>query len=401
MIYRSAFDIEDRERKFLFCTADEPDKPWHGNRMTSALRRLTNNVAGLDIGVRTYRQLSIAVTEKHLAHLSSPFNRYDDKTENSSLDIAFAWQSGHRPLQRGTSYGIDAAFPDFLQPALLRVYKWASNEWHRFLDKGHDRHVNPQVSTRELINTQVKKQAPRKKRRTAPPLSETRSARIGNDASIGTTLTWIGGDGAYTPQTIATTIDLSQPTHASGASRHSQEISVDDLQRISRHESVPRAGRIDPGRKTTESQSPHRHEAAQCFHYESMHRVLICKDHGYAVASWKRHVSDFHAFAKAEIRDMGRLLQDLDVVRPEDALVPPANGPPVQYLQQSRVGFQCIGTSDKPCGQLSSRRATIAEHCNRIHDWRSSPESRTNWNEVKIQSFCLTPGKQRWFIVNR
>lgn len=55
---------------------------------------------------------------------------------------------------------------------------------------------------------------------------------------------------------------------------------------------------------------------------------------------------------------------------------------------------------DKPCGQLSSRRATIAEHCNRLHDWRSSPESRTNWNEVKIQSFCLAPGKQRWFIVD-
>jgi hypothetical protein len=36
-------------------------------------------------------------------------------------------------LQRGTTYRIDSAFADSLQPALLHVYKWASNEWHKFL----------------------------------------------------------------------------------------------------------------------------------------------------------------------------------------------------------------------------------------------------------------------------
>jgi hypothetical protein len=42
-------------------------------------------------------------------------------------------QSGHRPIQRGTNYGIDGAFPDSLQPSLLRAYEWASREWHRYL----------------------------------------------------------------------------------------------------------------------------------------------------------------------------------------------------------------------------------------------------------------------------
>ncbi|KAF1808266.1 hypothetical protein P152DRAFT_228565 [Eremomyces bilateralis CBS 781.70] len=37
------------------------------------------------------------------------------------MDIAFAWQSGHRPVQRGITYGLDGAFPDTLQPVLLRV----------------------------------------------------------------------------------------------------------------------------------------------------------------------------------------------------------------------------------------------------------------------------------------
>jgi hypothetical protein len=50
------------------------------------------------------------------------------------MEVAFAWQSGYRPYQRGTSYGIDGAFPDSLQLALLRVYRWTSDQWHRFID---------------------------------------------------------------------------------------------------------------------------------------------------------------------------------------------------------------------------------------------------------------------------
>jgi hypothetical protein len=36
-------------------------------------------------------------------------------------------------MQRARTYGLDGAFPDTLQPALLRVYQWVSSEWHRFL----------------------------------------------------------------------------------------------------------------------------------------------------------------------------------------------------------------------------------------------------------------------------
>jgi hypothetical protein len=38
-------------------------------------------------------------------------------------------------MQRGSSYGIDAAYPDSLQPALLRVYRWLSSRWHDFLEQ--------------------------------------------------------------------------------------------------------------------------------------------------------------------------------------------------------------------------------------------------------------------------
>jgi hypothetical protein len=61
------------------------------------------------------------------------FNRYDDKSPNADVNVAYAWQSGHRPLQRANTYGLDGAFPTHLQPSLLRVYQWVSTRWHEFL----------------------------------------------------------------------------------------------------------------------------------------------------------------------------------------------------------------------------------------------------------------------------
>lgn len=98
------------------------------------MKALTKEVCNYGFGVQVYRQLSVAITDRHLVQLKNPFNRFDDRSAVADIDVAFAWQSGHRPLQRGTTYGIDGAFPDSLQPALLRVYQWTSAEWHRFLN---------------------------------------------------------------------------------------------------------------------------------------------------------------------------------------------------------------------------------------------------------------------------
>lgn len=138
----------------------------------------------------------------------------------------------------------------------------------------------------------------------------------------------------------------------------------------------------------------------QYFHYYAAHRVLICKEHRYAVTSWKRHLSDYHAISASALKDAARSLQDLDIVKPEDAETPTPNGPPLEYLQPSRLGFECRGTSENHCGRISISRPAIAQHCNKMHAWRASVREKTNWNEVKVQSFCPTSGKQRWFVVH-
>jgi hypothetical protein len=63
----------------------------------------------------------------------TPFNRHDDCSDDADINTIFAWQSGHRPLQRGITYGLDGAYPFRLQPSLLRCYEWASVRWHEFL----------------------------------------------------------------------------------------------------------------------------------------------------------------------------------------------------------------------------------------------------------------------------
>jgi hypothetical protein len=62
-----------------------------------------------------------------------PFNRYDDRSKDAHRNVVFAWQGGHRPLQRGSTYGLDGAFPTTMQPQLLDLYEWASLRWHEFL----------------------------------------------------------------------------------------------------------------------------------------------------------------------------------------------------------------------------------------------------------------------------
>jgi hypothetical protein len=132
MLNRECFGSK-KGRPLFFSSSNDPERPWKVGVLTKALKKLSTAVCGTPFGVQVYRQLSIAVTEKHVKCISRPFDRNDDKSADAAIEVAYAWQSGHRPVQRGTTYGIDSAFPDSLQPALLEVYYWASTEWHKFI----------------------------------------------------------------------------------------------------------------------------------------------------------------------------------------------------------------------------------------------------------------------------
>ncbi|KAG4279200.1 hypothetical protein FPRO04_13651 [Fusarium proliferatum] len=121
---------EERNERLLFHVNG---KAWPTSRLTEILVKATSKIWNQAINVRLYRQLAIAITEKHVREVHTPFNRYDDLSSVADRNAVFAWQSGHRPLQRETTYGLDGAYPFRLQPALLRAYEWASTRWHDFL----------------------------------------------------------------------------------------------------------------------------------------------------------------------------------------------------------------------------------------------------------------------------
>ncbi|KAJ3454446.1 hypothetical protein MRS44_018340 [Fusarium solani] len=108
-------------------------KAWVPSRLTAILKSASKQVWNREVSARMYRQLAIGITEKHVQEVHSPFNRYDDLSSKADPNVVFAWQSGHRPLQRGITYGLDGAYPHQLQPSLLRAYEWASIRWHEFI----------------------------------------------------------------------------------------------------------------------------------------------------------------------------------------------------------------------------------------------------------------------------
>jgi hypothetical protein len=61
-------------------------------------------------------------------------DRPGDRSTVADLEIDFAWRSGNRLLQRGTTYGIHGASPDSLLPGPLQAYPWASIVWRETLD---------------------------------------------------------------------------------------------------------------------------------------------------------------------------------------------------------------------------------------------------------------------------
>lgn len=129
---------QKQDRRLLFASSYNAKCHWKSDNLTSTLKTVTADIADVSFGLQIYRQISIAFTEKHVKHIARPFNRYDDTRVAADIEVVFAWQSGRRPVQRRTSSGMDGAFPDSLQPALLSVYRWISVNWHRFVEgQGH------------------------------------------------------------------------------------------------------------------------------------------------------------------------------------------------------------------------------------------------------------------------
>ena len=139
--------------------------------------------------------------------------------------------------------------------------------------------------------------------------------------------------------------------------------------------------------------------AIDAFEYLPAHRVLVCREHRYAVRNLKTHLDRSHALPAVVKKAVLAHFARLSLVLPEQAPLPEPDGAPIECLGQPVKGHLCDGDENGRCGFISTRRDTTAQHCNQVHGWKSSVDDRQHWSEVSVQSFCSTSGKQRYFIV--
>ncbi|PON20106.1 hypothetical protein TGAM01_v211029 [Trichoderma gamsii] len=85
------------------------EKPWATSKCTSILQAAAHGVWKQRITSQMYRQIAIGITEKHVREVYTPFNQYDEKSPAADKNVAFAMQSGHKVIQRNTTYGLDGA----------------------------------------------------------------------------------------------------------------------------------------------------------------------------------------------------------------------------------------------------------------------------------------------------
>ena len=77
----------------LFCAgaAKKPASQQNSVLLTAALKRVAIAVWKAEITTQKFRQLTIAITEKHVVEVYRPINRFDDRSPLASANVVYAW----------------------------------------------------------------------------------------------------------------------------------------------------------------------------------------------------------------------------------------------------------------------------------------------------------------------
>ena len=362
--------------RLLFRTPGLENTLWASAALSKSLKNYTKEALGTAFGVQTYRQLSIAITERHVRQISKPFDRYCDKGREKDLEVAFAWQSGHRPLLRGAIYGLDAAYPDSLQPSLLRIYEWASSEWHRFLGV--------------KVYTEVSSTTPPSK--TAFP-SELRAFRAEEEGTIPKRKAC--EDGSPSPlfkrarlaSNQASTIDRQRTEEycESGTAERARIEEEDMVDLIQIATAQPKEPVINAVR------------ISECgrIAYAADYKVVICIPCGHCIKPPPytiRHFKDMHSNWPLKIRKpLIKHIDELCLVEPESLMYSRQSVPPVPHLPIFD-GWDCLR-----CEYSCVSEGTMQTHAKTAHQWLKGHGKV--WNAARVQTF-FSGSNRRFFKVD-
>ena len=99
--------------------------------------------------------------------------------------------------------------------------------------------------------------------------------------------------------------------------------------------------------------------------HETEYKVLICRQHQYAVRNLHDHLRDQHAIIGIERRRaIVEKYMQYELQEPGKVQQPPALGPPIPALGQPVKALQC---NEDACGFVCINRKWMQQHCNQKH----------------------------------
>jgi hypothetical protein len=375
---------------------------WKTDTFSKTLQAFSNVSPGIsfDIGARLYRQLSIAITERHVRSVAGFFNRHDDTSPGADSELVYAWQSGHRPRQRNSTYGLDGAYPDQLQPALLRLYLTASKQWHIFLrlqTPGHDVDLGLHQANRHSVAVCESLSANPER-----PSVETLTSRIVDESESGeepSDIFSLNGD-----DRVATTMSIQSPAETGGGSKNGSQLPESHLSVQS---------------PTVEGGDISSH-GLNVFVYLAEYRVAVCRLCEYAVLAKevRSHLSNAqhrYSLTIGERRQIELMVQEFPgVLQTQDDLVnfklPGPNTPALPFIAHPKDdGLQC-----QTCGFVTRSIHNIQYHCRQKHGWKNDwrrggdviyraqlPRELPWIDGVRCQRLFSSRYASQWFEVDR
>jgi hypothetical protein len=136
--------------------------------------------------------------------------------------------------------------------------------------------------------------------------------------------------------------------------------------------------------------------ANRLIHYNEEYKVLICKEHRYAIQNIDTHLRDKHAVAAGARKVIVSKYGLLAVAKPADVQQPAPFGPLFSELQQPVDALLC---NEAGCGFISVQPTWIRRHCNTVHSWRATAGEKQHWTSVKAQTFFTRRALRRYFAV--
>ena len=147
LIYVRPFSQVVGQKEWDYLFGDERG-PWAGNQLSAAVAVATARHLGVRLTILGWRQVAIAIANKHLSQASKTWDREEDEGEGDEFaegedeaevelnlfEHILVRQSAHGQGVAQRHYAVDGAFLNFLGPELVGAYTQASRAWHMFFE---------------------------------------------------------------------------------------------------------------------------------------------------------------------------------------------------------------------------------------------------------------------------